>query len=70
MWTPKKELKVPIVAIKDVENPRSFLRRSVLRNLLKVTFNNDMGELDAAAWYVKDLETWTRELEGLIKQIK
>ena len=70
MWTPKKELKVPIVAIKDVENPKSFLGKSVFRRLLKISFENDSGEIDAAAWYVKALETWTRELEGLIRNMK
>lgn len=67
MWTPKKELKVPIVAIKDVGNPKSFLGKSVFRKLLKVSFENEIGEIDKAAWYVKALETWTRTLEELIR---
>lgn len=70
MWTPKKELKVPIVAIKSVENPKSFHGKSAFRKLLKVAFENDQGDLDAAAWYVKDLDSWTRELERLIKEIR
>jgi hypothetical protein len=70
MWTPKKELKVPIAAIKDVENPKYFLGKSVFRRLLKITFENEINEIDAAAWYVKTLEAWTCELERLIKNMK
>jgi hypothetical protein len=70
MWTPKKELKIPIVAIKSVENPKSFHGKSVFRKLLKITFENDQGDIDAAAWYVKDLNSWTRELERLITNIR
>jgi hypothetical protein len=70
MWTPKKELKVPIMAIKSVENPKSFHGKSAFRKLLKVTFENDQGDMDAAAWYVKDLDSWTRELERLIANIR
>ena len=70
MWTPKKELKIPIISIKSVENPKSFLSKSVFRKLLKVTFENDLGDIDAAAWYVKDLDTWNRELEALMRYKK
>ncbi|TFG03769.1 MAG: hypothetical protein EU542_00935 [Promethearchaeota archaeon] len=70
MWTPKKDLKIPIVAIKSIENPKSFLGKSVLRKLLKINFINDGDDLDAAAWYVKDLVSWTQELEQLIRNIK
>jgi hypothetical protein len=66
MWTPKKELKVPIVAIQSVENPKSFLHKSMLRKLLKITFKNEYGEMDAAAWAVRDLDIWTQELTKLI----
>jgi len=67
MWTPKKEIKIPIIAIKSIENPKSFLGKSMFRKLLKVTFENDYNEIDEAAWYVKDLDSWNRELELLKK---
>ena len=70
MWTPKKELRIPLVAVKSVETPKSFLGKSVLRKLLKVTFENDLGDIDAVAWYIKDLVPWTQDLERLIKNIK
>jgi len=69
MWTPKKELRIPLVAVKSVETPKSFLGKSVLRKLLKVVFENDLGDIDAAAWYVKDLNTWNRQLEVLLKNL-
>jgi len=70
MWTPKKELKIPIVAIKSIETPKSFLGKSAFRKLLKVVFENYMGDLDAAAWYVKDLVPWSQEIERLIRNVK
>jgi len=70
MWTPKKDFKIPIVAIKSIENPKSFLGKSVLRKLLKINFINDGDDLDAAAWYVKDLNNWTSELERLVRNVR
>jgi hypothetical protein len=70
MWTPKKDFKIPIVAIKSIENPKSFLGKSVFRKLLKINFINDGDDLDAAAWYVKDLVSWTQELERLVRNVR
>ena len=67
MWTPKREIKIPIAAIKSVENPKSFLHRSMFSKLLKITFENNEGETDAVAWCVKDLNLWNSELEKLLR---
>jgi hypothetical protein len=46
MWKPKKDLLIPIKAIIDISNPKSYMHRSVVKPLLKVTFTNEKGEID------------------------
>ena len=65
MWYPKKELQIPVSAIMKIEITKSFLHKRVLRKLLKVSFQNENGEDDAAAWWVTSLERWIEELENL-----
>ena len=63
MWHPKKVLQIPISAILKIEITKSFLHKSVFRKLLKVVFQNENGEEDAAAWWVTSLDKWIEELE-------
>ena len=63
MWRPKKVVQIPTSAILNVEITKSFLHKSVFRKLLKVVFQNENGEEDAAAWWVSSLEQWIEELE-------
>ena len=63
MWRPKKVVQIPTSAILNVEITKSFLHKSVFRKLLKVGFQNENGEEDAAAWWVSSLEQWIEELE-------
>ncbi|NVM44772.1 MAG: hypothetical protein HWN79_07630 [Candidatus Lokiarchaeota archaeon] len=63
MWHPKKVLKIPTTTILKVEITKSFLRKSVFRKLLKVMFQNENGEEEAAAWWVSSLDKWIEELE-------
>jgi hypothetical protein len=67
MWHPKKVLQIPKSAILKIEVTKSFLHKSVFRKLLKVVFNNDSGEEDAAAWWVTSLDKWIEELENVKK---
>ena len=66
MWTPRKTLRIPLLSIKKIETPKSFLHKSRFKPLLKVSYLNEMGEIDAAAWLVVDLERITKILEDLI----
>ena len=66
MWKPKRELKIPVKSIIEITNPKSHMHRSVFRPLLKVTFKNEKGETDSAAWYVRDLQKWNEILNNLI----
>ena len=63
MWHPKKVLQIPTSAILKVEITKSFLHKSVFRKLLKVVFQNESGEEDAAAWWVTSLDKWIEELK-------
>ncbi len=67
MWIPKKTLKIPTSNILIVEITKSFLHKSVFRKLLKVGFQNENGEEDAAAWWVTSLDKWIEELEKIKK---
>lgn len=66
MWKPKKELLIPVKSIIKITNPKSHMHRSVFKPLLKVTFKNEKGESDSAAWYVRNLDKWNEVLNNLI----
>ncbi|MFW9864638.1 MAG: hypothetical protein ACFFEN_00940 [Candidatus Thorarchaeota archaeon] len=44
MWKPKKELLIPVSAMVEIKNPKSYLHKSVFRPLLEVVFKNEMGK--------------------------
>ncbi|NVM16513.1 MAG: hypothetical protein HWN80_02275 [Candidatus Lokiarchaeota archaeon] len=67
MWHPKKVVQIPTSAISRFEITKSFLHKSVFRKLLKVVFQNEDGEEDAAGWWVSSLENWLEELERVKK---
>lgn len=67
MWAPKRELRIPFTALRGVEQVKSFLGKTKFVPLLKVDFENDQGEADAAAWLVKDLPQWKSGLEKIIQ---
>ena len=70
MWKPKKELLIQIKSIIEITNPKSHMHRSVFKPLLKVTFTNENGESDSAAWYVPKLDDWNNVLNKLISKNK
>lgn len=63
MWLPRRELSIPIRAISAVDTPQSFLGKTMFRPLLQIDFENEAGELDAAAWLVRDLHAWRNAIE-------
>lgn len=66
MWKPKKDLLIPVKSIIDITNAKSHMHKSVIKPLLKITFRNDNGEIDSAAWYVRKLDEWNKILELLL----
>lgn len=69
MWTPRKGLEIPIKSIIEVTTPKSHLKKTVFRPLLKITFQNKENENDSAAWWVKDLDKWVTAIGSLKKNI-
>jgi len=70
MWKPEKEFSIPVSSIIEITNPKTHMHRSVNRPLLKVTFKNKKGEIDSAAWFVRELEKWNEFLNELILENK
>ncbi len=66
MWLPKKGIEIPINRITYINNPIQFLGKTKLRSLLKVTFINQNGQTDSAAWQISELDRWTNELHKLL----
>ena len=67
MWKPKKTLEIPIDKIFNISTPKSYLKKSKFRPLLKIHFKNDENENDSAAWLVKDLNNWRGNIKKLME---
>ena len=67
MLAPKKSLSIPFTALRSVETVRSFLGKTRGRSLLKVDFENDQGEPDAAAWLIGKHKHWKDALQKVIE---
>ncbi len=65
-WVTNKELRIPLDKITGLETPKSFLGKTNLMRLLQVNFENAAGNMDAAAWLMRDVEGAKREIETLI----
>ena len=66
LWLSRNCIEIPVKSISGIATPRIFLRKSILRPLLRVDFTSDKGRPDAAAWYVKKLPEWKEALERLM----
>ena len=54
---------IPLSSIRSVTRARRFKAKGILKTLIRVDFQNDEGQEDAIAWYVKDLELWMQALQ-------
>lgn len=61
-WIPHRKLEIPRERLLKVEQVRSHLGKSKGASMIKVSFTNDQGQEDSAAWMVRSLEDWTRAL--------
>ena len=66
MWKPKKGLSISVKSILEITNPKSHLRKSTFKKLLKINFKNENGESDSVAWFVRNLNKWNEILRNLI----
>ncbi|MCP4582946.1 MAG: hypothetical protein GY839_15155 [candidate division Zixibacteria bacterium] len=64
---PEKEISIPVNQIKAIELRRSFLGRSIFRQLLYVEFYHQ-GRDESIAWYVNDPEKWKMAIDRLINE--
>jgi hypothetical protein len=62
MWVGKRKLHISRDRVTGVSTPRSFLGKTVGETLLAIVFTNDEGQLDEAAWLVRDLSAWLATL--------
>lgn len=66
MFMPEKELLIRCDRITGLRSEKSFLGKSKFTPLLIVSFKNDDGIEDEAAWLVKDLQTCMDQIEQRI----
>lgn len=63
MLLPRRDLTVPLAAVRRVELVRWHLGKSVGRMLLKVHFAGEAGD-DSVAWWVPGPEAWKAQIEA------
>jgi hypothetical protein len=61
-WVPNRLLRIPRSSIVEVTTTRSYLGKSLGRDLLKVAWTTELGERDSIALWVGDLDGWLEEL--------
>lgn len=62
-WVTNREFRIPLRAIQSIENPNSFLGKSRFTPLLKISFVDDTGKIDAMAWQVHELSGVQQAIE-------
>lgn len=67
-WVPKRKLRIPISKIHGLEQTKWHLKKTKGINLLKVRFTNKDNNEDSGAWWITELEDWTKLLEGMINK--
>jgi hypothetical protein len=54
---------IPLSSIRSVTRTRRFKAKCILKTLIRIDFQNEAGQEDAIAWYVKDLDSWMQALK-------
>ncbi len=62
MYAPRRSIEIPLESIVDVTTVPSFLGKWTLRPLLQVTWTAADGQIDRAAWLVRELDEWVGAL--------
>jgi len=63
MFMPRKEIIVSIDSIHSIDTPISFLGKTKFKPLLKINFEARQEVQDSAAWLVRDVEKWKKEIQ-------
>lgn len=61
MWVPQRELRIPREAIESVDSAHGVAGKRVGGKALHVRWRST-GDVDEAAWQVKDLDAWLEAL--------
>jgi len=67
-WIPKRILRISVSKIHGLEQTKWHLKKTKGVNLLKVRFTNEDGNEDSGAWWVTDIEDWSKFLESIINK--
>ncbi|MFW6139842.1 MAG: hypothetical protein ACOC5S_00625 [Acidobacteriota bacterium] len=70
MFIPRKEVIVSLDSIQDIETPTRFLGKTKFKPLLKINFEACQEVQDSAAWLVKDVKKWKKEIQERTKNLK
>ena len=70
MWLPKRIFQIPITDIIEIEKTKWHLKKTKSRDLLKIIFTNPTGEIDSAAWLIRDLDMWISDIRNLMRKRK
>jgi hypothetical protein len=65
MFIPKREIKVPIKSIMEIKTPKWFLGKTRFRPVLAISFINEEGKTDSAAWEVRNIDQWVSRIEQI-----
>ena len=63
---PRKEVCIPVKQIIAITSETSFLGKSKFKPLLVIQFKDRAGNLDSAAWLIRDLSSCTTTIHKLI----
>lgn len=64
---PRKEVCIPVKQIIAITSETSFLGKSKFRPLLVIKFEDSAGNIDSAAWLIRDLSSCTTKIQKLIE---
>jgi len=60
------KIEIPINKILKITSPRSHLKKSKFKPLLKIHFQNNQNKNDSAAWLIRNLDKWVKNIQILI----
>jgi len=69
MYAGSREVNIAYRDINAVTIVKSFLGKTVFRDLIQITYKTPSGE-ETSAWYVKDLNAWVTGIKNHMPQIR
>jgi len=66
LFFPKKEIKIEMKRVFNIEFIKSFKGKSILRLLTKIDYNNNEGSIDSIVLYIKEKKKLKETIENII----